>query len=764
MASFDDVLMGNLRGFRRETGQPLDEPAIRASAIPQVQPAQSQDMDDLRGRYRDLQAVDRPEYRGFKVPADMDEDQTDAWFASIDAREDAREAKEAEPFLTREPEEWESQLLEQIKSLNIAASKEEQRFLQDPEARTEAYKEFAGEVYEDVVAGDPETIRNVADVTSLTDPTGTSDLVSATQSARLAVSDPERRGTHLTDAAITGTAGGIQGIATVLGAAPLVGSLLSGARLKAAMRGVDVAGDVADVAKAEDVADVVPEPVFESVLERRVLDKAPNKISVDQLEGVLGRKKHPRGGQVATYTQDVKDKETGKIVHKKGDKRLTKSGEEIVFPEYIYEGVSVGEWSDTKLDDFIDAAKASGKKSVSKDELIQHLEDNKVQIEEVRLGGTPPELKALQKDLDSAYEPVEDMVREFTQKLNDEGFLVENTLHHMVKDNPDKIFAAFESNAGALARRAREFANSAESRSLALGGDLSPTAKEVLKLLQSGIRDGFRTPMGYNRKQRIADIDEALSLVDAIIADARASGGKPSKVDQVFYTSLRGSDFRKTYDRMKRAESAAEELKNTDAFMDFEGTKGNFDLKAKEMEAQPPKFEEYTLPGGENYQEILLTAPNKIQKILNDPDVKELESFVTMPLANIPSELTPGQKKALQFDKYNALRDRVYERYGVSDDVEVIDWLNSLRKDAPVAFTDSHHSEIPNVMVHIRTKDRVDSKGRKILFVEEIQSDWHQKGRKHGYGPEDAIKRSEAERAKFIAKRDELEVRLEGLV
>ena len=61
MASFDDVLMGNLRGFRRETGQPLDEPAIRASAIPQVQPAQSQDMDDLRGRYSDLQAVDRPQ-------------------------------------------------------------------------------------------------------------------------------------------------------------------------------------------------------------------------------------------------------------------------------------------------------------------------------------------------------------------------------------------------------------------------------------------------------------------------------------------------------------------------------------------------------------------------------------------------------------------------------------------------------------------------------------------------------------------------------
>jgi hypothetical protein len=36
-------------------------------------------------------------------------------------------------------------------------------------------------------------------------------------------------------------------------------------------------------------------------------------------------------------------------------------------------------------------------------------------------------------------------------------------------------------------------------------------------------------------------------------------------------------------------------------------------------------------------------------------------------------------------------------------------------------------------MVHIRFKTRIDSRGRKILFVEEIQSDWHQAGRKRGY-------------------------------
>ena len=51
-------------------------------------------------------------------------------------------------------------------------------------------------------------------------------------------------------------------------------------------------------------------------------------------------------------------------------------------------------------------------------------------------------------------------------------------------------------------------------------------------------------------------------------------------------------------------------------------------------------------------------------------------------------------------------------------------------------FTASHHAEIPNVMVHYRTTDRTDHFGRKILFVEEIQSDWHQKARKIGYKTE----------------------------
>ena len=48
------------------------------------------------------------------------------------------------------------------------------------------------------------------------------------------------------------------------------------------------------------------------------------------------------------------------------------------------------------------------------------------------------------------------------------------------------------------------------------------------------------------------------------------------------------------------------------------------------------------------------------------------------------------------------------------------------------AFRTSHWDE-PNVLAHVRFNERTDAQGKKVLFVEEIQSDWHRAGRKAGY-------------------------------
>jgi hypothetical protein len=59
------------------------------------------------------------------------------------------------------------------------------------------------------------------------------------------------------------------------------------------------------------------------------------------------------------------------------------------------------------------------------------------------------------------------------------------------------------------------------------------------------------------------------------------------------------------------------------------------------------------------------------------------------------------------------------------------EWLLTL-PDYPISHFTSHYNA-RNLLVHFRTKERRDAQGRKILFIEEIQSDWHQAGAMYGY-------------------------------
>ena len=47
-------------------------------------------------------------------------------------------------------------------------------------------------------------------------------------------------------------------------------------------------------------------------------------------------------------------------------------------------------------------------------------------------------------------------------------------------------------------------------------------------------------------------------------------------------------------------------------------------------------------------------------------------------------------------------------------------------------FRSSHFDE-PNILVHLRMNTRTDEDGKKVLFLEELQSDWGQKGKREGF-------------------------------
>jgi hypothetical protein len=149
----------------------------------------------------------------------------------------------------------------------------------------------------------------------------------------------------------------------------------------------------------------------------------------------------------------------------------------------------------------------------------------------------------------------------------------------------------------------------------------------------------------------------------------------------------------------------------------------------KEMESGT-KFSSYTLPGGRNYREILLTLPQKgggeVKLAEQNRDMLAKQTADLMEEWKNLSEQMPGDPRVVnlyqQLAETRRLRDQA-----------VVD-ARELRKASEAEIYRSSHFYEPNILAHMRVNDRVVD-GKKTLFIEEVQSDWHQAGRKKGYGP-----------------------------
>jgi len=80
-----------------------------------------------------------------------------------------------------------------------------------------------------------------------------------------------------------------------------------------------------------------------------------------------------------------------------------------------------------------------------------------------------------------------------------------------------------------------------------------------------------------------------------------------------------------------------------------------------------------------------------------------------------------------------ATRYNSYQLSGGKNYKELILTLPEKRTASSDTYTHDHWPEIANPLVHIRFNERTDINGNKVLFLEEIQSDWHQGGRQQGY-------------------------------
>jgi hypothetical protein len=135
-----------------------------------------------------------------------------------------------------------------------------------------------------------------------------------------------------------------------------------------------------------------------------------------------------------------------------------------------------------------------------------------------------------------------------------------------------------------------------------------------------------------------------------------------------------------------------------------------------------PKFAQYQLPGGENYRELVLTMPDK---------KTPLDDFL--------------EKTDKLYGKNSSSRD------WMSEDRATFEKLleENVSKEK---YISSHFPDQENPLAHIRVNDRVDADGKKMLLIEEVQSDWHQTGREKGYFTENLAKLDELNNYKKYLK------------
>lgn len=137
----------------------------------------------------------------------------------------------------------------------------------------------------------------------------------------------------------------------------------------------------------------------------------------------------------------------------------------------------------------------------------------------------------------------------------------------------------------------------------------------------------------------------------------------------------------------------------------------------QEGEGNAPRFPDQNVPGAKN---------------------NPREFVFSVPVKKEPEEVRVEQRARDIWDYNYSKEFGPWERAGEAE-------RNNMRENARAFILDddlttytSGHFNIPNEFMQIRTTDRVARNGERVLFVDEIQSDAHQRGAKVGYMPKDA--------------------------
>ena len=230
-----------------------------------------------------------------------------------------------------------------------------------------------------------------------------------------------------------------------------------------------------------------------------------------------------------------------------------------------------------------------------------------------------------------------------------------------------------------------------------------------------------------------------MSLIGALTKALKA--GEPAKKTAPFYSSV------------DEALSNIARPKGTGAEFFTELTK---QPGVKKAELADRKLEQAFKAKGkitkEEAQQILKKnpPPQLTERVIDDKFLDEDAFFDSVaqelygkPLSEIRSQFQQNRVFDEAMERMEFGHGPQYENYKTPGGDNYREILLKLPESRDVDnYQSKHWQGDPNVLAHMRVQDRAGPNGEKILHVEEIQSDWHQQGRKSGYADEVAYKKA----------------------
>lgn len=226
--------------------------------------------------------------------------------------------------------------------------------------------------------------------------------------------------------------------------------------------------------------------------------------------------------------------------------------------------------------------------------------------------------------------------------------------------------------------------------------------------------------------RRLAEIEQMPKMTkEEFLAELEKR--PPAQLEEITYSDYpQEQEFGDLYQQAVGHLPLEEQMKAFAALPEAEQKRIHYASQSSDKHLQGTKYEKWLMPGAENYREILIKTPSEsmrkaqaqIAGLKKQYDAYGAQSAAIREQFPIISERPPEAQTELMVlrEKQAALENE----------------MRQIRKEGQT-YHSGHWENDPNVLAHARVTDRWGPNNEQILHIEEIQSDWHQAGRKSGY-------------------------------